>query len=174
MKIIIACSSKHGSTTEVGERISAVLRQRGHNVDLRDVSDVLEVHGYDAAVIGSATYWAKWRADAVRFLNRHSEDLSAMPVWLFSSGPIGEQVRENPIDLPLNMKLSHAQGHRLFGGQIDATELGPVERLVTTVLSVPSGDWRNWDQIEAWATDIHHALSSELFLAGALHERISR
>jgi len=41
-------------------------------------------------VIGSAVYMGRWLPAARDLIEGHREVLSAMPVWLFSSGPLGD------------------------------------------------------------------------------------
>ena len=45
-----------------------------------------------------------------------------MPVWLFSSGPLGEEVKdeeEQPRQLPELRELLHPREHRVFFGALD-------------------------------------------------------
>ena len=52
--------------------------------------DVRDLEGYDAVVLGSAVYGGRWRRDARRLLRRLPRSLGRRPLWLFSSGPVGE------------------------------------------------------------------------------------
>ena len=90
-RILIACATRHGSTAEIAAEIADVLRRNVPDavVDLRDAAKAGEVAGYDAAVIGSAVYMGRWLPTARDLVEGHREVLSAMPVWLFSSGPLG-------------------------------------------------------------------------------------
>jgi menaquinone-dependent protoporphyrinogen oxidase len=118
-RILVACASRHGSTAEIAAEIADVLRRDipGAAVDLRDAVQAGEVAGYDAAVIGSAVYMGRWLPAARDLVEGHREALSAMPVWLFSSGPIGDP--SVPVDeLAAVMALGTAigaRGHRMFG-----------------------------------------------------------
>src|SRR5688500_15243995 len=87
-RILIACATRHGSTAEIAAEIADVLRRNVPDavVDLRDAAKAGEVAGYDAAVIGSAVYMGRWLPAARDLVEGHREVLSAMPVWLFSSG----------------------------------------------------------------------------------------
>jgi menaquinone-dependent protoporphyrinogen oxidase len=58
---------------------------------------------YEAVVLGSAVYAGSWMKDAVSFAERHGDALARMRVWLFSSGPLGEEVKDaeaQPRQLP--------------------------------------------------------------------------
>jgi menaquinone-dependent protoporphyrinogen oxidase len=92
MRIVVACATRHGSTAEIAAEIADVLRRNvsGAAVDLRDAAKAGEMAAYDAAVIGSAVYMGRWLPAARDLVQGHREVLSAMPVWLFSSGPLGD------------------------------------------------------------------------------------
>src|SRR3984893_17405223 len=89
MKILVAVASRHGSTHEIADALALELGTAGHDADVRTIEDRPTVAGYDVAVIGSAVYTGKWLAQAEQFIERHQAQLAAMPVWLFSSGPLG-------------------------------------------------------------------------------------
>src|SRR5579885_485127 len=90
MKVLIAIASRHGSTEEIGRAIATELRGQGIEAEQSDFADIHHLNGYDAAVLGSAVYMGNWLGDARHFVDRHAAQLAGMPVWLFSSGPIGD------------------------------------------------------------------------------------
>ena len=51
-----------------------------------------------------------------------------------------------------------AQGHRVFFGALDPDTLGFAERAVRKLpaarAGLPEGDFRDWDEIDAWAAEI--------------------
>jgi menaquinone-dependent protoporphyrinogen oxidase len=49
-----------------------------------------EVEGYDAVVLGSAVYAGHRLKPARKLVDRCGAALAARPVWLFSSGPVGD------------------------------------------------------------------------------------
>jgi menaquinone-dependent protoporphyrinogen oxidase len=157
MNILVAVASRHGSTTEIAETIGADLRDAGHDVGVCDASKVTSIEPYDAAIIGSAVYMGRWLGEARSFVARHQSLLAAMPVWLFSSGPIGgdnSQSATAPVHLDDLIHTTHARGHRIFVGTLDKDKLSLGERLIATVVRAPSGDYRDWDEIHAWAREI--------------------
>jgi menaquinone-dependent protoporphyrinogen oxidase len=126
-RILVACATRHGSTAEIAAETADVLRHDvpGAVVDLRDAATAGEVAGYDAAVIGSAVYMGRWLPAARDLVEGHREVLRAMPVWLFSSGPLGDP--SVPVDevaevSALGVAIG-ARGHRLFAGRLDRHEL---------------------------------------------------
>src|ERR1044071_5873031 len=89
MKILVAVASRHGSTHEIADALARQFGTAGHTVDVKLVADSPTVEGDDAAVIGSAVYMGNWLSQAVQFVDRYQPQLAIMPVWLFSSGPLG-------------------------------------------------------------------------------------
>ena len=83
-------------------------------------------------------------------------DLRARPVWLFSSGPVGDPPRpaEDPKDVPALAETVGAYGHRVFAGRLHRQELGVFERLVAAAMGAKDGDYRDWPSIRAWAVGI--------------------
>jgi menaquinone-dependent protoporphyrinogen oxidase len=157
MNVLIAVASRHGSTAEIAEVIGADLRQSGLEVDVLDAGHLKSIEPYDAAIVGSAVYMGNWLAEARSFVARHQPRLATIPVWLFSSGPIGAdqpQPASPPAHLEELIHATNARGHRTFVGMLDKDKLSLGERLIATVVRAPAGDYRDWDEIDAWARDI--------------------
>ncbi len=156
MKVLMTVASKHGATGEIGEIVADLLRNAGHEVDSRRPQDVASLNGYDAVVLGSAIYAGRWMDPARRFADRHAPALATIPVWLLTSGPIGDppMPADEPNETTSLATRLHARGHRSFAGCLDRTSLGLLERAVTAVLHAPDGDFRDWEAIRAWADQI--------------------
>ena len=163
MRVLIAVASKHGATQGIGAEIARVLREAGVEADLRQIGEPIGLDGYDAVVLGSAVYMGRWLGDATSFVEEHGQALRDRPVWLFSSGPLGEPPKGSIEQRHLDQLMADtgARGHRLFSGSIDPDDLGFKERVVTKVVGAPSGDFRDWDAIGAWAREIAAALRGE-------------
>jgi menaquinone-dependent protoporphyrinogen oxidase len=172
MKILVAVASKHGSTREIGSAIVDELRNSNIDADLRDVSEVSIIRGYDAVILGSAVYMGNWLPEARSFPEHHRVALSKLPVWVFSSGPVGAD-DPLPHDDPKKLIAStlttptgktNVRDHRVFVGKLDPADLGFGQRIAVKWLGVPYGDFRNWDEIRAWAREIAMEMESELCL----------
>src|SRR5687767_14851595 len=91
MKVLIAVASKHGSTRDIAQAIGQELQATNIAVEVLDLTkgDVKDVGSYQAVILGSAIYAGNWLPEAKQFAQKHREELSSLPVWLFSSGPLG-------------------------------------------------------------------------------------
>jgi menaquinone-dependent protoporphyrinogen oxidase len=173
MKVLVAYASRHGSTQGIAERIAGVLERRGFEVSLQPASSAESVEGYDAFVIGGAAYMGGWLKEAGQFVRIHRELLATRPVWLFSSGPIGpDRVDKSGRDVLESTRprefaefdeLIYPRDMRVFFGAFDpaAPPVGFAEKVMSLTparSAMPSGDFREWPAIEAWAEEIALAL----------------
>ena len=175
MRVLVVYASRHGATEGIADRIASALRRRGIEVGLRPAGDRPEVADWDAVVVGSAAYMFHWLKEATEFVRRNRSELARRPVWLFSSGPIGtdttdakgRDVREaaEPREFAELRAAVHPRGEAIFFGAYDpeASPIGVMERLTRLMPAarnaLPSGDFRDWGAIEAWAGTIADELS---------------
>lgn len=162
MKVLVSAGSKHGSTHEIAQAIGDGLARFGHEAKIAPPEDVEGLSGIGAAVIGSGVYAGHWLPTARHLVEKNAAVLAEMPVWLFSSGPLGDPPKpdEEPVDVAGLMRMVKAVDHRVFCGRIDLDRLGFAERAVVKALRAPVGDYRDWDVITAWAVEIATALGS--------------
>jgi menaquinone-dependent protoporphyrinogen oxidase len=156
MRVLVTVASKHGATGEIGEIVAGVLRDAGLEVESHPPETVTTLEGTDAVVLGSAIYAGRWLEPARSFARRHADALSDLPVWLFSSGPIGDPpmpAEDAAEPLELVQELG-AREHRTFAGRLDRSQLGFMERTITRALKAPEGDFRDLDAIRGWADRI--------------------
>ncbi len=171
MKLLVAVASRHGATAEIAARIAEWLEGEHLDVTLAAAGPRTRVAGFDAVVIGSAVYNGRWHDDARAFIEGHAEALRQVPVWLFSSGPLGDPplpADESPDSFDF-ARLVDAHGQRCFPGALDKSKLSLAERAVVVTLRAPEGDFRDWDEIRAWAEEIQrHMLVHERALDARL------
>jgi len=158
MAVLVAYASKHGATREVAERIGAILRSGGADVAVLPVDEVGEIEAYDAVVLGSAVYYGKWKKEASAFLEEHRFELAQRQVWLFSSGPTAAPAEPLHLQVSPHVGSVHARDHRVFGGSLDPAKLSFLERFIVRGVKAPMVDFRDWEEIEAWATAIREQL----------------
>lgn len=157
MTVLVAYASKHGSTQGIAERIVEKLRQRGKEAEARKVDAVEDPGGYEALVIGSAIYYGSWLKGATEWVHRNQAVLAGRPVWLFSVGPLGTDVKDTeqqPKEMVEFQEAIRPRDQRIFFGVLDHHKLSFAERMVVKAVRAPEGDFRDWEAIEAWAESI--------------------
>jgi len=163
VKVLVATASRHHGTHEIAEAIATGLTGRGVDAEAASVERVETLHGYDAVVLGSAVYMGRWLADARRFAQIHTSALCTMPVWLFSSGPVGPADHPipagKPADVPVLMRLTQAIDHRTFAGRLNMRHLHFAERAAVRTIHAPEGDSRDWGAIDRFAGEIADELA---------------
>jgi menaquinone-dependent protoporphyrinogen oxidase len=156
--VLVAYASKHSSTAEIAERIAAAMREAGCAAEARPGSEVDDLSGYAAVVLGSAVYAKRWQRDARTFARRHAAELKDMPVWLFSSGPFGvpedHPTAPTPSVADKLVKQLGAREHVMFGGRVPPDPGNFVERAMLKSTPPEQRDARDWPAIEAWARGV--------------------
>jgi len=167
--VLVTSASRHGSTYDIADVIAGVLGRRGFNVLDDPIGDVKSLEGVDAAVIGSAVYVGKWMPEAVGFVERHADFLREIPVWLFSSGPLGDPPKPaaDPTTIAELMPKIGARSHRVFPGRLEPGQLGLGEKLIVNMVRAPNGDFRDFRAVMAWAEEVADALQAR---SGSLDE----
>lgn len=156
--VLIAVAGRHGATTGIAEEIAGVLREElpGTEIEVRDAADPGDLDRFDAVLVGSAIYMGRWLPSARHLVESHREQLASVPLWMFSSGPLGDPPR--PIDdlaevTELGTGVA-SRGHHVFGGRLDPADLRWTERLAVRAVRAPTGDFRDHDAIRAWALEV--------------------
>lgn len=162
MKILLTCSSRHGSTDDVAGVIAERLRAAGLDVTVAKPEDVTDVSGYDAFVLGSAVYMTHWTEEAVDFTKRFAEELRNHPVWAFSvglsglpKGKVSDPHRIGPVLLSID-----PEDHVTFAGRFDPSKLSLRERTIARMGGASEGDFRDFDVVREWADSIATTLTS--------------
>jgi menaquinone-dependent protoporphyrinogen oxidase len=185
-KVLVVYGTRHGGTRGIAERIGEVLRSEGVEAVVAAADRVAsdDVRTADAFVVGSGVYMGRWLKEPLEFLVREQHRLSTRPTWLFSSGPLPGSTKEQTDVDPLANALGPADGpgsggrkkveaasmsihprdHRVFRGAFDPNDPPRTmsERFVRLMPAakkiLPSGDFREWDAIEAWSREISAVL----------------
>jgi menaquinone-dependent protoporphyrinogen oxidase len=164
MRVLVTTASKHGSTEEIGRFIGEVLVEQGIEVGALPPEDVISLHRYDAVIMGSAVYAGHWMTSMKKMAHRLAPELLDRPVWLFSSGPIGDPPKpdEDPVDVAPLIEGTGARGHAVFAGKLDKGVLGFAEKAIVAAFKVSDGDFRDWDEIRGWAIGIAEELKAKV------------
>ena len=160
-KVLVAYASKYGATAGIAEKIGEVLNQEGLQSDVLPAKQVRDLSAYKAVIIGSAVYLGMFRREAATFLKTNEVQLSKLPVWMFSSGPIDSG---DPMELlegwlfpeSLRPVIDNIQPRDIicFGGKAEMKNLNLFEKFIVKKVNSSMGDFRNWDTIVAWAEGI--------------------
>lgn len=175
MKAIVVYASKYGSTKGIAEFIAEKLREHGTEVEVQPVGAVCNPGDYGAFVIGSAVYMVHWLKEATEFVSRNRFVLANRPVWLFSSGPLGTETKDaqgrdlrdisGPQEIAELREMIKPRDHRVFFGALHSSKLALGHRMMHKLPAareaLPEGDFRDWNEIEAWAINIARELKDQ-------------
>ena len=167
MHVLVTYASRHHATAQMALAIAEVLQHPPDDipagtVEVRAVEDVDEIDNYDAVVLGSAVYMGRWLKSARRFARDNESALAGLSLWLFSSGPVGEPLApaQEASDVTVLAESLGARGTRTFAGRLRTAELGFGERSTVRLVHAAEGDYRDWDEIRSWASDIARMLGA--------------
>jgi menaquinone-dependent protoporphyrinogen oxidase len=121
VRVLVTAATKYGFTAEIARTIGAVLAERGFDTTVLSPEEVGSIEDYDAVILGSAACAGHWLELAKDLVDRSGDALTARPVWLFSSGPVGDPSRkmvqkmgEDPVDVAEILAATKARDHRVF------------------------------------------------------------
>lgn len=184
MTILVTFASRSGSTVGIAEAIGKVLKQHGIAVDVRPMSEVENVKGYQAIVLGSAIRQEKWLPEAMQFIHKHQVELEHKPVATFlvcmalatnnatryASGLQSAKEWMRPV-----RELVQPMSEGYFAGALNLSKIKELHfRIVLSVLVMlglfPTGDHRDWDAINQWAD----GLPAQLLQVSTEHPTLAR
>jgi menaquinone-dependent protoporphyrinogen oxidase len=161
-RVLVVVASRHGATAEIAAALARELTAcatglaAGIEAIALPVDQQPDPGRFDAVILGSAVYAGHWLDPAGKYASHHADVLRRRPVWLFSSGPIGEPPfpPDEAYDVAPLMVLTGARGHAVFPGRLEKSRLSFGERAMVTAMRAPLGDFRDWDAVRAWAAEI--------------------
>lgn len=158
-RILVAYTTRKGSTAEVALAIGKELEKTGAIVTVADMTTVSSLEGYSAVVIGAPVYAGNVMRDVAAFAARNKNHLVKIPVAGFVTGIAPVYPKTGDVS-GFTRQLADALSPvtlvavTMFAGKLDAGRLSFIERGMTALLRVPTGDFRDWDAIAAWARDL--------------------
>jgi len=155
-RILVAYASRKGSTAGIAQAIGKELTIEGYTVDVSEMKSVTSLAGYNAVVIGAPVYTGKVTGDVAAFVSTNKDELSRVAVAGFVTGiapvyPKTGDVKGFTDQLVTALSPVRPVAVTMFAGTLDAGKMNLVERSLTTLMKVPTGDFRDWDAIAAWA-----------------------
>jgi len=163
-KILVTYATRAGATFEVAMRVAEVLRAAGATVDVKPVTAVHEMKGYDAVVVGSAIRMGRWLQEAVAFVQAHRETLSHIPTAYFLvSGFLRDDTPEMRRKVLAYLdhvrKILEPTSIGMFAGKMDYSKMDWLDRSIAEAVSSSEGDWRSWEAIRSWAQGLQPILA---------------
>ncbi len=160
MKVLVCVSTKYGATGEIAQAVADVLAEKGLEVSVVPPGQASAIEEFDAVVLGSAVYMGQWMKAAREMAERSAAVLATRPVWLFSSGPVGEPPKPagNIVDVTKIVQATKARDHQIFTGKLARKHLSFPDRAVASAIRAAEGDFRDWAQSREWATGIADTL----------------
>ena len=166
VKVLITAASMHGATGEIAAVLAEELSEQGLTATVIPPEAVNDIESYDAVIIGSAVYTGHWLPPARDLVQRYRDALASRPVWLFSSGPVGDPsgrlskaMRKDPVDVAALSAATHARGHVMFDGKLDPRMLSRPQHAALLIFRGLDGDFRDWSAIRKWGRGIAQELT---------------
>ncbi|MBD3406918.1 MAG: nitric oxide synthase [Candidatus Lokiarchaeota archaeon] len=173
-RIGICYRSRYGTTTEIVQEMVKTAQEAGVSIDAADLKEgnlPAPLEDYDLIAIGSGIQVGKWAKEPLKFIEENASILSTKKVALFVvCGDAGDPAK---CDEAQEMYLDNIAAQYpeiipvstgLFGGMFDFKKYNfVVRRMVKGIVkkSLNEGeevpdvmDFRNWDQIRAWITEL--------------------
>ncbi|OPX64287.1 MULTISPECIES: flavodoxin domain-containing protein [unclassified Methanoregula] len=158
-RILVAYTTRKGSTAEVALAIGKDLEKTGAVVTVADMTTISSLEGYTGVVIGTPVYTGKVSGDVTAFATRFKDQLQQVPVAGFVTGIAPVYPKTGDVSVftgQLAGALAPVQlvAVAMFAGKLDAARLSLIERGMTSLLKVPTGDFRDWAAIAAWTREL--------------------
>lgn len=140
--------------------IGEVLRGQGHDVEVRSVTNVCGMGGYQAVIIGSAARVFHLLPEAVEFARRNRDALAGVPTAYFMTGLMMKdagpgRLRKARAILGGLCEIKEPVDTALFTGRLETARLRQPWRFYFSKLSaVSKGDYRDWGAIKKWAAEL--------------------
>ncbi len=170
-ELLIAYTSRSGSTAEVAEALGVSLREAGILVEVRPMNQVESLLGWKALILGAPLYIGRFPGELHKFFRRNREGIELLRPWCFVLGPtqdVSKDFEAARIQAEKQLKKYpwfHPAELRILGGKWDPNTLpfpfSLLRRLPANPMSkIPASDIRDWAAIREWAKAIARQVKS--------------
>ncbi len=158
--ILVGYATRYGSTKETAEVLADALKEFGYDVVILPLREVHSLDGYQAVVLGAPLFMFRWHKDALKFLVRHQEAITRLPVAVFALGPthdphVEQEWKDSKAQLKkelANLPWFMPDDIHIFGGRYDPSKLGfPLSLFAGRV---PASDMTDLDAVRKWAGEV--------------------
>ena len=154
-KILVVHASRKGSTEEIARAVAKELEASGSTVEVSEMQAATVPEDVQAVVIGAPVYAGHIVAEVAAFVAKNRLRLEKIPVAAFAVGIAPVEPKTGPVERlleELKKALLPIQpvAVTMFAGKLDPARMSFVERTMTKMLKVPTGDFRDWNRIREW------------------------
>lgn len=158
-RVLVAYATKAGSTAEIAAQIGEIIAQKNQAVDVLPISKVKDLSKYSAVVLGSAIRIGSVLPEMKSFIEKNQAALGQKRFSMFIAClTLNEDTEEKRATAsayldPIRAMVKPAS-EGLFAGAIIPSKSSILDRLMIKAIKSPVGDFRDWDEINAWAASL--------------------
>ena len=158
-RILVAYTTRSGSTAEIAQVIGKELTNAGLTVDVTDIKTVTTLAGYTAIVIGGPLYMGSVDGAVGKFVRKNREQLLTLAVAAFAVGLAPKNPDPGAVEMAMGALKKSLEPVTpvesvLFAGKLDPAKVNFVMRKFLEMAKIPAGDFRDWDAITLWAREL--------------------
>ena len=187
-EILVVYGTHEGHTAHIADRIAAVLRSAGHEVDVCDARSQPPLAArHRAVIVGASVHTGGYEREVRRWVRSHADELAARPNAFFSvslTSPTHDEAHDPQVQAEMRRFFARTGWHPsrvgVFAGALEYSKYNPLFRLAVkwTFRKEDHGrltdtthdyDLTNYAQVDAFARDFAGQLRRrELHLADEL------
>jgi len=164
-RILVAYATRNGSTAEIAQAVGRELEKSGAAVTVADMKTIGSLVGHTAVILGGPLYMGRMEKTVRLFVAKFLAQLAEVPVAAFAVGLAPKDPRPEAVGFAME-SLKKAVSPLspistvLFAGRLDPSTLNFLMRRFMAMAKIPSGDFRDWDAIAAWARGLTEKMQS--------------
>ncbi len=157
--ILITYKTRTASTAEISQAIGNELTTMGYDAVISPIHEVSSIAMYDAIVLGAPVYMGHVEKELFSFVKEERELLKTRPFAIFVVGIAPVLPDENGVinlldQIKKTISPLEPVAVTMFAGRLEREKVSFVKRKLIDLMKVPTGDFRNWDDIRAWAQNL--------------------